>query len=63
VECLKRALLGADPRETTIHMKLAKLHEELEDQAEAAAYHRRVVEICRIEGLGFFSGQASAKSP
>ncbi|KAG1742828.1 hypothetical protein EDB19DRAFT_1700586 [Suillus lakei] len=49
VECLKRALLGADPRETTIHLKLAKLHEELEDQAEAAAYHRRVVEICRIE--------------
>ncbi|KAG1808266.1 uncharacterized protein BJ212DRAFT_1384423 [Suillus subaureus] len=49
VECLKRALLGADPRETTIHMKLAKLHEELEDQAEAAAYHRRVVEICCIE--------------
>lgn len=49
VECLKRALLGADPRETTIHMKLAKLYEELDDQAEAAAYHRRVVEICRIE--------------
>ncbi|KAG1732216.1 uncharacterized protein EDB91DRAFT_1152196 [Suillus paluster] len=49
VECLKRALLGADPRETTIHLKLAKLHEELEEQAEAAAYHRRVVEICRIE--------------
>ncbi|KAG2364895.1 hypothetical protein BDR07DRAFT_1278800 [Suillus spraguei] len=49
VECLKRALLGADPREITIHMKLAKLYEELEDQAEAAAYHRRVVEICRVE--------------
>ncbi|KAG0707330.1 hypothetical protein DFH29DRAFT_896893 [Suillus ampliporus] len=49
VECLKRALLGADPREITIHLKLAKLHEELEEQAEAAAYHRRVVEICRIE--------------
>jgi hypothetical protein len=35
-------------------MKLAKLYEELDDQAEAAAYHRRVVEICRIEGLVFF---------
>lgn len=35
-------------------MKLAKLHEELDDQSEAAAYHRRVVEICRIEGLVFF---------
>lgn len=42
-------------------MKLAKLYEELDDQAEAAAYHRRVVEICRIEGLGFFSGQVYAK--
>ncbi|KAG2150587.1 hypothetical protein DEU56DRAFT_728974 [Suillus clintonianus] len=49
VDCLKRALLGADSRETTIHLKLAKLHEELEEQAQAAAYHRRVVEICRIE--------------
>lgn len=50
VECLKRALLGADPREITIHSKLAKLHEELDEPTEAAAYHRRVVEICRIEG-------------
>lgn len=49
-ECLKRALLGADPREITIHSKLAKLHEELDEPTEAAAYHRRVVEICRIEG-------------
>lgn len=50
VECLKRALLGADARETAINLKLAKLYEELDEPAEAAAYHRRVVEICRAEG-------------
>jgi anaphase-promoting complex subunit 8 len=58
VECLKRALLGADPREITIHLKLAKLHEDLDEPTEAAAYHRRVVEICCIEGsflLPFFA--------
>lgn len=50
VECLKRALLGVDARETTINLKLAKLHEELDEPTEAVAYHRRVVEICRAEG-------------
>lgn len=50
VECLKRALLGADPREITINLKLAKLHEELEEHTEAVAYHQRVVETCRAEG-------------
>jgi len=55
VECLKRALLGADARETTINLKLAKLYEELEEPAEAVAYHRRVVEICRGEGDWIFS--------
>ncbi|KAF8844349.1 TPR-like protein [Paxillus ammoniavirescens] len=49
VECLKRALLGADRHEVTINSKLAKLHEELEEPAEAVAYHRRVVDICGIE--------------
>ncbi|KAG9316570.1 hypothetical protein JVU11DRAFT_2623 [Chiua virens] len=49
VECLKRALLGADARETTINLKLAKLYEELQELAEAAAYHRKVVEICCAE--------------
>ncbi|KAH7927147.1 TPR-like protein [Leucogyrophana mollusca] len=49
VECHKRALLGADPRESTINLKLAKLHEDLNEPADAAAYHRRVVEVCRIE--------------
>lgn len=50
VECLKRALLGADARETAINLKLAKLYEELDEPVEAVAYHRRVVEICCAEG-------------
>ncbi|EGN99880.1 hypothetical protein SERLA73DRAFT_106741 [Serpula lacrymans var. lacrymans S7.3] len=47
VECMKRALLGADPHETTITLKLAKLYEELGEPPEAVAYHRRVVEVSR----------------
>ncbi|TBU33911.1 TPR-like protein [Dichomitus squalens] len=47
IECLRRALIGADPEETVIHLKLAKLHNDLEEYAEAAAYHRRIVEVCR----------------
>jgi len=46
IECLKRALIGADPRETVINLKIAKLHDDLQEFAEAAAYHRRVVEVC-----------------
>lgn len=56
VECLKRALLGADSREITINLKLAKLHEELEEHTEAVAYHQRVVETCRAEGALFHRG-------
>ena len=47
MECFKRALIGADPYETTIHLKLAKLHNDLDEFAEAASYHRRVVDVCR----------------
>ncbi|OSX66337.1 hypothetical protein POSPLADRAFT_1133350, partial [Postia placenta MAD-698-R-SB12] len=47
IECLKRALIGADPQETVIHLKLAKLHNDLDEFAEAAAYHHRVAEVCR----------------
>lgn len=47
IECLRRALIGADPQETTIHLKLAKLHYDLDEYSEAAAYHRRIVEVCR----------------
>lgn len=53
IECLKRALIGADPHETSINLKLAKLHNDLEEFSEAAAYHRRVVEVCRANGTNF----------
>lgn len=49
IECLKRALIGADPHEITIHLKLAKLHYSLEEFPEAAAYNRRVVEVCQAD--------------
>ncbi|KAF9465070.1 hypothetical protein BDZ94DRAFT_1255234 [Collybia nuda] len=49
VECLKRALIPADPHEITINLKLAKLHHTLEEYAEAVAYHRRVVEVCQAD--------------
>jgi len=49
VECLKHALIPADPHEITINLKLAKLHRALEEPAEAIAYHRRVVEVCQAD--------------
>ncbi|PCH43652.1 TPR-like protein [Wolfiporia cocos MD-104 SS10] len=49
IECLKRALIGADPHETTIHLKLAKLHNDLDEFAEAAIYHERVIAVCRTD--------------
>lgn len=50
VECLKRALLSAGSQEIALSLKLAKLFEELEEPMEAAAYHKRVVDISRAEG-------------
>ncbi|KAF5385899.1 hypothetical protein D9615_002223 [Tricholomella constricta] len=49
VECLKHALIPADPHEITINLKLAKLHRALEEPSEAVAYHRRVVEVCQAD--------------
>ena len=49
VECLKRALIPADPHEITINLKLARLHRLLEEPAEAVAYHRKVVEVCQAD--------------
>ncbi|KII92586.1 hypothetical protein PLICRDRAFT_695920 [Plicaturopsis crispa FD-325 SS-3] len=49
IECLKRALLGADPHEVHINTKIAKLYNDLNEVAEAAAYHRRVVEVARAD--------------
>ena len=45
IECLKRALLGADANEVAIALKLARLHNDLEETADAVAYHRRVIDI------------------
>ena len=36
IECLKRALIGADPFETSINLKLAKLHNDLEEWTESS---------------------------
>lgn len=46
IECLKRALIGADPLETTIHIRLAKLYYDMADMKEATNYHRHIVELC-----------------
>ena len=46
IECLKRALIGADPLETTIHLRLAKLYHDLADFKEAASYHQHIAELC-----------------
>lgn len=46
IECLKRALLGADPSDTNILLKLAKLFDEIEEYVAAAAYHQLVIDIC-----------------
>ena len=53
IECLKRALIGADPHEITINLKLAKLHHKLEEYNEAVAYNRRVVEVCQFDRAWF----------
>lgn len=47
IECLKRALLGADANEVAITLKLARLHSDLDETADAVAYHLRVIEISR----------------
>jgi anaphase-promoting complex subunit 8 len=46
IECLKRALIGAHTHEIVINLKIAKLHDDLQEYVEAVAYHRRVVEVC-----------------
>ena len=50
ISCFKRALLGSDARETLLNLKIAGLHDLLEERAEAAAYHRRCVELGTAEG-------------
>ncbi|KAJ7072269.1 hypothetical protein C8F01DRAFT_973120 [Mycena amicta] len=50
IECFKRALITADSNEITINLRLANLYAALQDFAESAAYHRRVVEVCQATG-------------
>ena len=59
IECLKRALIGADPSETLIHSRLAKLFHELGDYAEAASYHQHNVEVGRAAGASRFLASLS----
>ncbi|KAJ2918027.1 hypothetical protein MD484_g2405, partial [Candolleomyces efflorescens] len=47
IECYKRALISSELHETGICMKLARLHSLLDERAEAAGYHRRIVEYCQ----------------
>jgi len=53
IECLKRALLGADANEIAIALKLARLHSDLDETADAVAYHRRVIDISRAMRMSF----------
>ena len=48
IVCFKRALLGADANEIAIALKLARLHNDLDETADAVHYHRRVIEISRV---------------
>lgn len=50
ISCFKRALLGSDARETSLNLKIASLHDLLDERAEAAAYHRRCVELSVTAG-------------
>ncbi|KIJ40939.1 hypothetical protein M422DRAFT_60533 [Sphaerobolus stellatus SS14] len=50
ISCFKRALLGSDARETSLNLKIANLHDLLGEKNEAAAYHRRCVELGIVEG-------------
>ena len=51
IECLKRALLGADANEIAIALKLARLHSDLDETADAVAYHRRIIDISGAMGM------------
>lgn len=46
IECLKRALLGADPSEIQIKLKLARLYDDIEDREAAVRNHQLVINIC-----------------
>ena len=45
IECFKRALLGSDANEISIDLKIAKLHNDLNQYTEAVKYHMRVIDL------------------
>ncbi|TFK54436.1 TPR-like protein [Heliocybe sulcata] len=49
IECLKHALQQEHPQTMAILEKVAKLYNDLEEYGEAAAYHRRVVELAQSQ--------------
>jgi anaphase-promoting complex subunit 8 len=53
IECLKRALLGADANEIVIALKLARLHSDLDETADAVAYHRRIINVSRTMRMSY----------
>lgn len=53
IECLKRALLGADANEIAIALKLARLHNDLDEAADAVAYHQRIINISRAIRMSY----------
>ena len=53
IECLKRALIATGPHDTSIHLKLAQFHNDLEEYSEAAKYHVSVIGICSSDSQLF----------
>ena len=55
IECLKRALIATGPHDTSIHLKLAQFHNDLEEYSEAAKYHASIISICSSDSRLFSS--------
>ncbi|EJD02696.1 TPR-like protein [Fomitiporia mediterranea MF3/22] len=55
IECLKRALLGAEDNDVQLCSRLAKLYDEIEDYASAAEYHQRIIDTSERENRPIFT--------
>lgn len=60
IECLKRALIATGPHDTSIHLKLAQFHNDLEEYSEAAKYHASVISICSNDNMNIADYAKSA---
>ncbi|KAK0226207.1 hypothetical protein IW262DRAFT_1360423 [Armillaria fumosa] len=49
IECYKRSLISADPRETIVKLNLARLYYKLGEVMEGVSFHRRIIEISQAE--------------